>query len=239
MAWIADQYKRMNTTDINGNACVTGKPIASGGIQGRTEATGRGVQFALREFFRHREDTTMAGLTGDLDGKRIIVQGLGNVGYHAAKFLSEDDGAKIIAVIERDGVVTDERGLDIEDLRQWMNKSGGLLENYPRATFSADGAAGLELPCDILIPAALEGVIHKGNAERIQATLIIEAANGPDHLWRRRNPAPQGGGHHPRHVCQCGRCDGQLFRMGQEPVPHPLWPDAAPPRGVAPRTAGA
>ena len=191
MAWIADQYKRMNTTDINGNACVTGKPIASGGIQGRTEATGRGVQFALREFFRHPEDAAKAGLSGGLDGKRVVVQGLGNVGYHAAKFLSEDDGARIIAVIERDGALMDDKGLDIEDIRQWMNKTGGLLANYPKATFSPDGAAALELPCDILIPAALEGVIHLGNAERIQAPLIIEAANGPitfgaDEILRRK-----------------------------------------------------
>jgi len=179
MAWIADQYKRMNTRDINGNACVTGKPISQGGIQGRTEATGRGVQFALREFFRHPEDKAMASLTGGLEGKRVVVQGLGNVGYHAAKFLSEDDGAKIVAVIERDGALTDDRGLDIEDIRTYMTKSGGLLAGYPRATFSADGAAALELPCDILIPAAMEGVIHLGNAARIQAPLIIEAANGP------------------------------------------------------------
>ena len=96
MAWIADQYKRMHTTDINGVACVTGKPINAGGIQGRTEATGRGVQYALREFFRHREDVAKTGLTGDLGGKRIVVQGLGNVGYHAAKFLQEEDGARII-----------------------------------------------------------------------------------------------------------------------------------------------
>ncbi|MBC7739976.1 MAG: glutamate dehydrogenase, partial [Candidatus Saccharibacteria bacterium] len=179
MAWIADQYKRMNTTDINGNACVTGKPIAMGGIQGRTEATGRGVQFALREFFRHPEDMARANLTGGLEGKRVVVQGLGNVGYHAAKFLSEDDGAKIVAVIERDGALIDDRGLDIEDIRTYMNKSGGLLAGYPRATFSPEGAAALELPCDLLIPAAMEGTIHKGNAARIQAPLIIEAANGP------------------------------------------------------------
>ncbi len=179
MAWIADQYKRMNTRDINGNACVTGKPISQGGIQGRTEATGRGVQFALREFFRHPEDKAKASLTGGLEGKRLVVQGLGNVGYHAAKFLSEDDGAKIVAVIERDGALTDDRGLDIEDIRTYMTKSGGLLAGYPRATFSVDGAAALELPCDILIPAAMEGVIHLGNAARIQAPLIIEAANGP------------------------------------------------------------
>ena len=191
MAWIADQYKRMNTTDINGNACVTGKPVTSGGIQGRTEATGRGVQFALREYFRHPEDMARAGLTGGLEGKRVVVQGLGNVGYHAAKFLSEEDGAKVIAVIERDGALFDDKGLDIEDIRQWMNKSGGLLANYPRATFSPDGAAALELDCDILIPAAMEGVIHLGNAERIKAPLIIEAANGPitfgaDEILRRK-----------------------------------------------------
>ena len=191
MAWIADQYARMNTTDINAKACVTGKPPHAGGIQGRVEATGRGVQFALREFFRHPEDMSRAGLTGGLDGKRVVVQGLGNVGYHAAKFLSEEDGARIIAVIERDGALVDTKGLDIEDIRQWMNKSGGLLENYPKATFSPEGAAALELECDILIPAAMEGVIHLGNAERIKAPLIIEAANGPitfgaDEVLRRK-----------------------------------------------------
>ena len=191
MAWIADQYARMNTTDINAKACVTGKPPHAGGIQGRVEATGRGVQFALREFFRHPQDALKAGLSGGLDGKRVVVQGLGNVGYHAAKFLSEDDGARVIAVIERDGALLDEKGLDIEAIRHWMNQSGGLLAGYPHATFSANGAAALELDCDILIPAALEGVIHLGNAERIKAPLIIEAANGPitfgaDEILRKR-----------------------------------------------------
>ena len=179
MAWIADQYMRMNTTDINGKACVTGKPPHAGGIQGRVEATGRGVQFALREFFRHPEDMTRAGLTGSLDGKRVIVQGLGNVGFHAAKFLSTEDGCKIVAVIERDGAVLNPQGLDIDDVRQWMNAHDGLLAGYPNATHVTDGAAVLEEPCDILIPAALEGVIHLGNAARIKAPLIIEAANGP------------------------------------------------------------
>lgn len=191
MAWIADQYARMNTTDINAKACVTGKPPHAGGIQGRVEATGRGVQYALREFFRHRDDMAKAGLTGGLDGKRLIVQGLGNVGYHAAKFLSEEDGCKVIAVIERDGALLDPKGLDIEDVRQWMNRHGGLLAGYPNATHVAEGAAVLEEACDILIPAALEGVIHLGNAERIKAPLIIEAANGPitfgaDEILRRK-----------------------------------------------------
>ncbi|WP_374434910.1 Glu/Leu/Phe/Val dehydrogenase [Tabrizicola sp.] len=179
MAWIADQYARMNTTDINAKACVTGKPPHAGGIQGRVEATGRGVQYALREFFRHKEDAGKAGLTGTLDGKRVIVQGLGNVGYHAAKFLSEEDGCKIIAVIERDGALLDPKGLNIEDVRQWMNSHGGLLAGYPSATHVPEGAAVLEEACDILIPAAMEGVINLGNAARIKAPLIIEAANGP------------------------------------------------------------
>ena len=179
MAWIADQYARMNTTDINAKACVTGKPPHAGGIQGRVEATGRGVQYALREFFRHKEDVAKARLSGGLEGKRVIVQGLGNVGYHAAKFLSEEDGCKVIAVIERDGAILNDKGLDIEDLRQWMVGHQGLTAGYPGGTHVEDGAAVLEEACDILIPAALEGVIHKENAARIKAPLIIEAANGP------------------------------------------------------------
>lgn len=178
MAWIADQYKRMNTTDINGAACVTGKPINAGGIQGRTEATGRGVQYALQEFFRHDEDKAIARLDGTLKGKRVIVQGLGNVGYHAAKFLSEEDGALVTGIIERDGALHDEAGLDVEAVRSWIAKHGGIA-GYPDANHRADGAELLEADCDILIPAALEGVVNLENADRIKAPLIIEAANGP------------------------------------------------------------
>lgn len=178
MAWIADQYQRMNTTDINGRACVTGKPVIGGGIQGRTEATGRGVQYALQEFFRHPEDIKSAGLTGKLDGKSIILQGLGNVGYHAAKFLSEEDGARITGVIERDGAVRNADGLDIEALKLWVAENGGV-KDFPGASYTSDGASVLEADCDILIPAALEGVIHRENAGGIQARLIVEAANGP------------------------------------------------------------
>jgi len=178
MAWIADQYARMNTTDINARACVTGKPLNAGGIKGRVEATGRGVQYALREFFRHPDDVKAAKLSGSLDGKRIIVQGLGNVGYHAAKFLSEEDGSLIIAVIERDGAVTNDAGLDIDELRQHIAQTGGVRD-FPGGEYHEQGDALLEAECDILIPAALEGVIHMGNAPRIQAPLIIEAANGP------------------------------------------------------------
>jgi glutamate dehydrogenase (NAD(P)+) len=153
MAWIADQYQRMNTTDINGRACVTGKPVIGGGIQGRTEATGRGVQYALQEFFRHPEDIKSAGLTGKLDGKSIILQGLGNVGYHAAKFLSEEDGARITGVIERDGAVSNSDGLDIEALKLWVAENGGV-KDFPGASYISDGASVLGADCDTLIPPA-------------------------------------------------------------------------------------
>ncbi|MEK9733842.1 MAG: Glu/Leu/Phe/Val dehydrogenase [Paracoccaceae bacterium] len=178
MAWIADQYARMNTTDINARACVTGKPINLGGIQGRVEATGRGVQYAIREFFREPLDIAKAGLKGGIDGKRIIIQGLGNVGYHAAKFLSQEDGAIITAVIERDGALSSDQGLNIDELRDWIAQNGGV-KGFPGATYHENGSALLEAECDILIPAALEGVIHKDNAANIKASLIVEAANGP------------------------------------------------------------
>ena len=178
MAWIADQYARMNTTDINAKACVTGKPLNAGGIAGRVEATGRGVQYALREFFRDESGMQKAGLTGGLEGKRVVVQGLGNVGYHATKFLSEEDGCKIIGIIERDGALVDADGLNVDAVQQWISKHGGVA-GYPDASFIEDGAKVLEEECDILIPAALEGVINITNADRIKAPLIIEAANGP------------------------------------------------------------
>ncbi|MBT8416506.1 MAG: Glu/Leu/Phe/Val dehydrogenase, partial [Silicimonas sp.] len=178
MAWIADQYARMNTTDINARACVTGKPPHAGGIQGRVEATGRGVQYGLQEYFRHEDDVKEAGLSGTLEGKKIIVQGLGNVGYHAAKFLSEEDGASIIGIIERDGGLLDEDGIDVEAVHHWIAQHGGVT-GYPNGRHVKNGASLLEHPCDILIPAALEGVINLSNADDIQAPLIIEAANGP------------------------------------------------------------
>ena len=190
MAWIADQYARMNTTDINARACVTGKPLNAGGIAGRVEATGRGVQYALQEFFREPLDVAKANLSGTLDGKRVIVQGLGNVGYHAAKFLSEEDGCKVIAVIERDGAIVNDAGVNIEDLSHWIKDNQGV-RGYPQGTYVENGAAVLEHDCDILVPAAMEGVINLGNAERIKANLIIEAANGPvtagaDDILRKR-----------------------------------------------------
>jgi len=178
MAWIADQYRRMATTDINARACVTGKPLNAGGIAGRVEATGRGIQFALREFFRHPEDVARAHLDGSLAGKRIIIQGLGNVGYHAAKFLSEDDDCRIVGIIERDGAILDPGGLPVERVKAHLNETGGV-RGFPGAEYVADGMSVLTEDCDILIPAAMEGVINLANVHRIRAPLIVEAANGP------------------------------------------------------------
>jgi glutamate dehydrogenase (NAD(P)+) len=178
MAWIADQYRRMNTTDINSQACVTGKPLNAGGIQGRVEATGRGIQYALQEFFRHPEDIAAANLSGTLDGKRVIIQGLGNVGYHAAQFLSTEDGAIIVGIIEHDGALVDPKGLNIDAVRDHIKETHGV-KGCPEGEYIANGASVLENECDILIPAALEAVINRNNAANIKAPLIIEAANGP------------------------------------------------------------
>ena len=178
MAWIADTYKHLHPEDINYIACVTGKPVHHGGIQGRVEATGRGVQYGLREFFRHPGDVKKANMLGGLDGKTCVIQGLGNVGYHESKFLSEEDGVKITAVIERDGALINDEGINIEDLFQHIIDHGSI-KNFPSATFEENGIAVLEKECDILIPAALESQITLENADRINTKLIIEAANGP------------------------------------------------------------
>ena len=178
MAWMADEYQRLHPRDINARGCVTGKPVHFGGIQGRTEATGRGVQYGLREFFRNPDDVKVAGLEGTLEGKRIIVQGLGNVGYHAAKFFEEEDGAKIIAILERDGALLNEDGLSVEDVFAHKQEKG-CMEGFTGAQFVPGGAELLEHPCDILVPAAMEGVITQDNCGGIQAKVIAEAANGP------------------------------------------------------------
>jgi len=179
MAWIADEYRSLYPDDINAIACVTGKPPTQGGVQGRVEATGRGVQYGLREFFRHDEDVALAHLEGGLDGKRIVVQGLGNVGYHAAKFLRDEDGARIIAIIERDGALINEQdGLNVEEVSHYLRENHGV-RGFPDAQYVENGRTLLETECDILLLAALEGQITSENASRIHAPLIAEAANGP------------------------------------------------------------
>ncbi len=188
MAWIADEYRKLYPTELNALACVTGKPVSKGGIQGRTEATGRGIQYAIREFFRHSDDLKSTGLSGTIEGKTISIQGLGNVGYHAAAFLSQEDGAKITSVIERDGSIIDNKGIDIKALHTHMKETGGVSGFNG---FTNKSKEILERQCDILIPAALEGVINLSNASKLKTKLIVEAANGPitseaDDLLRRK-----------------------------------------------------
>jgi glutamate dehydrogenase (NAD(P)+) len=191
MMWIADTYKTLFPEELNHEACVTGKPHNHGGVPGRVEATGKGLQFALQEFFRHPELVAEAGLSDGLSSQRLVVQGLGNVGFHAAKALAEECGVTIIAIIEHDGAVYNDKGLNVHDVRQHYVESGGL-KDFPAGSFSANGAAALEIDCDILIPAALESQIHAGNAMQIKAKMVVEAANGPvtyeaDEILRRRH----------------------------------------------------
>lgn len=173
-----DEFRRANPTDVvNARACVTGKPLSKGGIAGRMEATGRGVQFAIQSFLR---DSRTVGLNGrrDLKGASVIVQGFGNVGYHVAKFLSEEDGARVTVVTERDGYVANPDGLPIEALKQHQIRTGSILGFEGASSFAGD-MSGIEQRCDVLIPAAMENAVHAENAERIKTQLVVEAANGP------------------------------------------------------------
>ena len=176
MAWIVDTYLALNPGMIDASACVTGKPVTQGGVRGRREATGRGLFFALREACRFEEDLKPLGLTTGLEGKRVVVQGLGNVGFHVAKFCREG-GAVVVAIAEYDGAITNPAGLDPVAVDQ-HRRSTGSIKNFPGAT-NIESAAALEMACDVLIPAALENVLTKDNASKIQAKIILEGANGP------------------------------------------------------------
>jgi glutamate dehydrogenase (NAD(P)+) len=177
MNWIVDTYASLKPGEVDAQACVTGKPVTQGGVRGRTEATGLGVYYGLRELCNVAEDMAKVGLTTGVAGKKIIVQGLGNVGYHAAKFFF-DNGAIIVGLAEYEGGIYDEAGLDIYKVVEHRKNTGSIL-NYPGAMNIEDSQLTLEQPCDILIPAALENVINGSNADRIQAKIIGEAANGP------------------------------------------------------------
>jgi len=177
MSWIADTYASLNPGDINALGCVTGKPVTQGGVRGRTEATGLGVFYGIRELCNVPEDMKKLGLSTGIAGKRVIVQGLGNVGFHAAKFFY-DNGAILVGVAEYEGGIYDAKGLDLYKVVEHRKASGSIMK-YPGATEFVNSAQTLEQECDILIPAALENVINAGNADRIQAKIIGEGANGP------------------------------------------------------------
>ena len=176
MGWILDTYRQL-ATDLNSEACVTGKPIPQGGIRGRTEATGRGVFFGIREACQNEEDMKDLGLDTGLEGKTLVVQGLGNVGYHSAKYLTEA-GVKLIGVAEIEGSIYDENGIDLEKLMEYRKDTGSILGFEDTKQLDSNTAV-LEAECDILVPAALENQINSDNMENIKAKIIGEAANGP------------------------------------------------------------
>jgi glutamate dehydrogenase (NAD(P)+) len=177
MAWIVDTYAALHPGHLDALACVTGKPVTQGGIRGRREATGRGLAFALREACSQTEDMKALGLDPGIGGKRLVIQGLGNVGYHAAKFCRES-GAVIIAIAEREGAIMNENGLAEDAVLQHRNETGSIL-NLPGATNIPNSADALELDCDVLVPAALENQITERNASRMKARIVLEGANGP------------------------------------------------------------
>lgn len=179
MSWILDTYIAFNPGSVDAYGCVTGKPISQSGVRGRTEATGRGIVYGISEALSYEDDMKALGLTTGLTDKTVVVQGLGNVGYYAAKFFQEE-GARIIALAEYDGAIFDPtgKGFDVDSVQAHRKATGGIL-NYPGATNITNSAEALELQCDILVPAALERVIHADNAPRIKARIIAEGANGP------------------------------------------------------------
>jgi len=179
MGWIVDTYLAMRPSEVGGAGCVTGKPLAQGGVRGRTEATGLGVYFGIREACSSSEDMAELGLEPGIAGMTVVVQGLGNVGYHAAKYLQEA-GARILAVAERDGAVRtrSEEGLDVVALHDYMRETGSVV-GFPNAEEMEERGDALELECDLLIPAALENQITGENVDRVRARIVAEAANGP------------------------------------------------------------
>lgn len=176
MGWILDTYRQMNE-DLNAEGCVTGKPIQQGGIRGRTEATGRGVYFGIREACNIKEDMDALGLEVGVEGKSFVVQGLGNVGYHASLYMTQA-GAKLVGVAEMEGAIYDPDGIDLQALMDFRKETGSIM-GFGNSKELPSNKAALELECDILIPAALESQITGENAPRIKAKIIAEAANGP------------------------------------------------------------
>ena len=177
MAWIVDTYASLKPGEIDAAGCVTGKPVTQGGVRGRKEATGLGVFFGIREVCNMPDVMQKLGLTVGVEGKKVVVQGLGNVGYHSAKFFREH-GSVVVSIAEYEGAIYKADGLNEEEVFQHRKATGSIL-NFPGATNLAKSGDALELDCDILIPAALENVINGGNAAAVKAKIIGEAANGP------------------------------------------------------------
>jgi glutamate dehydrogenase (NAD(P)+) len=177
MAWIVDTYASLKPGEIDAAGCVTGKPVTQGGVRGRTEATGLGVFFGIREVCNMPDIMEKQGLSVGIEGKTVVVQGMGNVGFYCAKFFREH-GAKVISIAEYEGAIFNADGLNEEEVFAHRKATGSIL-NFPGSTNLNINTDALELECDILIPAALENVINGENAPRVKAKIIGEAANGP------------------------------------------------------------
>ena len=175
--------------------------------------------FGLREACSDADDMKRLGLSPGLDGKRVVVQGFGNVGYHSAKFCQEG-GAIVVAVSERDGTIYREGGLDVEAVQTHLLEKGSI-RGFPGAR-DLPTAEGLELECDVLIPAALEGQITVENAPRIRARIIAEGANGPTTFDAERILLERGIMVIPDIYLNAGRGHRLLLRVGQEPLPRPV-----------------
>lgn len=178
MAWIMDTYMTFNHGEIDGAACVTGKPVAQSGIRGREEATGRGVFYGLKEFFSYKEDMKKIGLTPGIEGKTMVLQGLGNVGSFTGIISQEEGDVKVIGVSELEGTIHGEGGIDIKKLLQYRKDKGTII-GFPGTKKLKDRHDWIKMECDILVPAALESQIHIENAHLVRAKVIAEAANGP------------------------------------------------------------
>jgi glutamate dehydrogenase (NAD(P)+) len=176
MGWILDTYRQMSE-DLNAEACVTGKPIQQGGIRGRTEATGRGVYFGIREACNNASDMKKLGLSTGVEGKTFVVQGLGNVGYHSSLYMTQA-GAKLVGVAEMEGTIYDPKGIDLQALVEFRKETGSII-GFGNTQQIKGKRAIFEQECDIIIPAALESQITIENAPKIKAKIIAEAANGP------------------------------------------------------------
>ena len=253
MAWMKDQYQTLfGVNDINAPGCVTGKPITSGGIVGRTEATGRGVYYATREFVNHPKVMKAIGVETGIPNKTVVVQGYGNVGFYASRYFNRA-GAKVTGICEYDGCIMNPDGLDIPALEEYFKKNK-TIRGFPGATEETDdNTAAMYLECDILVPAAMEKVIDRSNAGRIKAKIVTEAANGPvtpaaeeimaanvragSSLWpmqiclaahslRRLFACWLLTGHHlpARYAGERWRCDRVLLRVVEEPQPRAFRP---------------
>lgn len=177
MAWMMDTYRFHNPENLYAQASTTGKPLSCGGISGRTESTGLGLYYCLREFMNDPEYMNRVNLTTGMKDKTFIVQGFGNVGYWASHFI-EGDGGKVVGVLERDGAIYNPNGISAEDLKKYMIKRG-TLKGFPRAEYFEDIEEVFKKPCDVIIPAARERSITGKNAVNFNCKIVAEGANGP------------------------------------------------------------